>query len=175
MSMSQKNSAHTIEGYKYKLYNAYSNLKNNDFIQIARYDKSNIDENEEDISIGDSTILLAGISNMNKEYSKLNYIRGKIIEVQEIEQELSGMSSKYIMIIVKTEFGKTPILFIKNNISYSTKENIEVGDTIEALISITGDLMLNPKATKIYYDKVSAYESFRRALETGDYEIFKNF
>lgn len=269
------NSAYTLEGYKYKLYNAYSNLKTNDFIQIARYERNDSEESEEekfektlfhhtnncvwkccidiclstenlyivrsctpdqrgaaiisflnadlkpyftkgsftfaqvncigydvkifsgdeknkytnnnfklhikdvdgkkedDIYIGDSTIILAGISNPDKEYSQLNYIRGEIIEVQEITQELLGISSTYMMAVVKTEFGKTPVLFVKENISYSTNESIEIGDTIEALISVTGDIMLNPKASGTCFDKVSAYESFRRALETGDYEVFR--
>lgn len=130
---------------------------------------------EDKIYLKDNCIMLAGIFNKNPLASHLNYVRGRVIETKEGTSFIFGKKETYHVAVLDTEFGPTPVMFSENSISYSPDDNtVKVGDFVEALVSITGDLMLYREKAKAVYDKGNLFDIVRKSFERKDMSYLEN-
>ena len=127
-----------------------------------------VDDKKEPIYLADNNILLAAIFSKNPVYSKLNMVRGDVLSVSRYTTTLLGEENEYITMVVDTEFGPTPITCSESVISYINGDQINVGDKIEALCSITGDLMLYYEKTKTIRDRFNYFDILKKAFERKD-------
>lgn len=127
-----------------------------------------VDDKKEPIYLADNNILLAAIFSKDPVYSKLNMVRGDVLSVSRYTTTLLGEEKEYITMVVDTEFGPTPITCSESVISYINGDQIDVGDKIEALCSITGDLMLYYEKTKTIRDRFNYFDILKKAFERKD-------
>ena len=118
--------------------------------------------------MADNSIIIAGIFYNDPMYNRLNIVRGDVLLVKRYTTSLLGEEKEYISLIVDTEFGLTPIICSESVISYINGDQIDVGDKIEALCSITGDLMLYYDQTKTIRDRYNYFDMLKKVFEKKD-------
>ena len=127
-----------------------------------------VDDKKDPIYLSDNNILLAAIFSKDPVYSKLNMVKGDVLSIGRYKSTLLGEEKDYITMVVDTEFGPTPITCSESVISYINGDQIDVGDKIEAICSITGDLMLYYERTKTVRDRFNYFDILKKAFERKD-------
>ena len=131
-----------------------------------------IEDDKKTIYLSDNNIMLASLFKKEPEYSTLNYVKGDVLSVKNISSDFLGEKMNYCMIEVDTEFGLVPIIYSNQVITYG--KQVKVGDNVEALCSIVGDIMLYHESAKIKRDKCHYFDVVKKAFETKRFDYLYN-
>lgn len=127
-----------------------------------------MDNKKKTIYMSGNNIIPATFFSDNPKCSKLNIVKGEVLSIGRYESSLLEEKSNYIIVVVDTIFGPTPITCSEYVITYINGNRIEVGDKIEAICSITGDIMLYYEKTKTIRDRFNYFDILKKSFERKD-------